>query len=46
MAYQFVRHTVDDYDRWRAAYDEHVSTRQEYGLKELGVHRGVDNRTT
>ena len=43
MTHQFVPHTVDDYDRWRAAYDDHLPTRQEYGLKELGVHRGADN---
>jgi hypothetical protein len=25
------------------AYDAHESTRQEYGLKQLGVHRGIEN---
>ncbi|MCH8115534.1 MAG: cyclase [Chloroflexi bacterium] len=43
MAHQFVRHTVADYGKWRAAYDDHEATRQEYGLKELGVHRGADD---
>ena len=43
MAHQFVRHTVADYDKWRAAYDDDEATRQEYGLKELGVHRGADD---
>ena len=43
MAHQFVRHTVADYDKWRVAYDDHEPTRQEYGLKELGVHRGADD---
>ena len=41
MTHQFIRHTVADYDNWRVAYDDHESTRQNYGLKELGVHRGV-----
>ncbi|MCH8911541.1 MAG: cyclase [Chloroflexi bacterium] len=43
MAHQFVRHTVADYDKWKAAYDDHEPTRKEYGLKELGVHRGAEN---
>ncbi|MCH7971502.1 MAG: cyclase [Chloroflexi bacterium] len=43
MAHQFIRHTVADYDKWRAAYDGHESTRREYGLKEVGVHRGAEN---
>ncbi len=43
MAHQFVRHTVDDYDKWRAAYDDDEANRQKSGLKELGVHRGADN---
>ena len=43
MAHQFVRHTVADYDKWRVAYDDDEATRQEYGLKELGVHRGADD---
>ncbi len=43
MAHQFIRHTVADYDKWRVAYDDHESTRQQYGLKELGVHRGAED---
>ena len=43
MAHQFIRHTVADDDKWRVAYDDHESIRKEYGLKELGVHRGVDD---
>lgn len=43
MAHQFIRHTVADYDKWRVAYDDDESTRKEYGMKELGVHRGSDN---
>ena len=43
MAHQFVRQTVADYDKWRLAYDDHEATRQEYGLKEIGVHRGAED---
>lgn len=28
-----VRHTVDDYDAWKPYFDDHESTRQEYGLR-------------
>ncbi|MBN4059394.1 hypothetical protein JYT32_00590 [Dehalococcoides mccartyi] len=43
MAHQFIRHTVADYDKWKALYDDHEATRTSYGLKELGIHRGIEN---
>lgn len=31
MAHVLVQHSVEDYGKWRALFDEHESTRQQYG---------------
>lgn len=30
----FLKHTVEDYDSWKPGFDEHASTREEYGSTE------------
>jgi quinol monooxygenase YgiN len=30
----FIRHTVKDYDSWKAGFDDHAKTREEYGSPE------------
>jgi len=43
MSTVFVRHTVADYDTWKAGFDEHGATRREYGLTDAGLYRDVDD---
>ena len=30
----FLKHTVEDYDSWKVGFDEHATTREEYGSPE------------
>ncbi|AZH24702.1 antibiotic biosynthesis monooxygenase [Haloplanus aerogenes] len=30
----FLKHTVEDYDSWKAGFDDHANTREEYGSHE------------
>lgn len=39
MAHMLVRHTVEDFERWRPVYEEHAAARREAGLSELFVWR-------
>jgi quinol monooxygenase YgiN len=39
MATMFVKHTVNDYDHWKSAYDEFASVRQENGVRGASVHQ-------
>lgn len=43
MVRMFIRHPVEDYDRWRQAYDDFESHRREGGVKGAQVHRNVDD---
>ena len=43
MSHLFVRHTVENYDTWKSAYDEDAVSRQSFGLKEIALHRGAEN---
>lgn len=38
-----VQHPVKNFDKWLPVYKGHDSVRQQYGLTELGVSRGLDN---
>ena len=42
MNHLLVRHKVADFTKWKAAYDAHVSARENAGLKELHLLRNVD----
>ena len=44
MTRMFVRHMVNDYDTWRAAYDKFDATRRPMGVVNDGVYRSVDNK--
>lgn len=39
----FTRHTVADYDDWRAVYDDYASERQSLGVVGDAVFRNVEN---
>ena len=38
-----IRHKVEDFARWKPAYDGHASVRASAGLKEEYVLRNIDN---
>lgn len=33
MAYLLIRHTVEDYAKWKPLFDQHAEVRQRYGFK-------------
>ncbi|MFB6096363.1 MAG: hypothetical protein ABEJ74_03130 [Haloferacaceae archaeon] len=33
MPYLIVRHTVEDFDEWKAVFDDHAAVREEYGSR-------------
>jgi hypothetical protein len=37
MVKMYVRHTVADYAKWRAAFDGHDATRKKFGVKKSDV---------
>jgi quinol monooxygenase YgiN len=44
MVYIYIRHTVEDYARWREGYDNHAAARQAGGATdEAYVMRNVDD---
>ena len=44
MIYLLVRHTIEDYGRWKEGFDRHLAARQAGGAtKEVYVMRNVDN---
>ena len=43
MSNVFVRHTVADFQTWKAGYDDHGTVRREYGLTDVGLYRGADD---
>jgi heme-degrading monooxygenase HmoA len=43
MAYVLVHHKVEDYNKWKAAYDEHSDFRTQYGSKGGKVFQSADN---
>ena len=42
MPYMFVRHKVEDYERWKPVFEEHGSTRRESGSKGVRLFRNAD----
>jgi hypothetical protein len=38
----YVRHPVEEYARWRRAFDKHEPTRREHGIRVVRVQRSVD----
>jgi len=43
MAYIFVRHTVEDFDKWKVEFDNHASTRGASGSQGGMLFRGANN---
>lgn len=43
MAYILIKHRIDDFDKWKRVFDEHDSTREEYGQQGYQVFRLSDD---
>ena len=43
MSSIFIRHRVADFDAWKAAFDEHGSTRRDHGLVDGSLLRDEDD---
>lgn len=43
MVRMFARHTVNDYGKWRKAYDEFEAERKKMGVSGAAVYTGADN---
>lgn len=43
MATLFVRHRVEDFDRWKAGYDERSGLRDEMGVREAGIFQATED---
>lgn len=43
MPYTLVRISFEDFEKWRAVFDEAVSLRQSYGSKGVRVFRSTDH---
>jgi quinol monooxygenase YgiN len=43
MAYLLVRHTAEDYSKWRPVFDDHEGMRKAGGSKSARVFRNADN---
>ena len=43
MPYMLVRHKVENYAKWKPAYDEHAATRKDSGSKKAHLFRNADN---
>jgi heme-degrading monooxygenase HmoA len=43
MPYLLVRHTVEDYGKWKPVFDEHQSTRRESGSKGSFLSRNAED---
>ena len=43
MATMFVRHKVDDYGKWKRAYDDFASVRKAKGVTGASVHRDAND---
>lgn len=44
MTYLIARSELDDFDEWKAAFDDHTEARIEHGCRRFTVLRGVDDR--
>jgi heme-degrading monooxygenase HmoA len=43
MPYILVQHSVEDYDKWKAVFNEHGATRQSAGSKGGSILRNADD---
>lgn len=42
MASVLIKHTVEDYDSWKPVFDDHATTRMEYGSKGYRLLKGSE----
>jgi quinol monooxygenase YgiN len=42
----FVRHTVEDFGKWKSVYDEFAATRKKMGVAGASVHRDANDPNT
>ncbi len=43
MPYLLIRHTVQDYGKWKPVFDEHDATRRASGCKSTRLFRSAEN---
>ncbi|HZD43496.1 MAG TPA: hypothetical protein VE134_05495 [Methanomicrobiales archaeon] len=43
MATVLIKHTVEDYETWKAYYDDHASTREEFGERGYRLYHVADD---
>jgi heme-degrading monooxygenase HmoA len=43
MAFLIVHHKLEDYDKWKAVFDEHATSRKEFGSRGARVFRSGDD---
>ena len=43
MPHLFVRHSVENFDAWKPAFDEDATNRSSFGISNLALHQGIDN---
>jgi heme-degrading monooxygenase HmoA len=43
VPYLLVRHKLEDYDRWKPAFDEHTATREQNGSQGGQLFRNADD---
>ena len=43
MPYLIIRHQIEDYERWKPVFDDHASTRAEYGSTGYQLLRSADD---
>ena len=43
MAYILVHHKIEEYNKWKSAFDDHSSTRAEHGSTGGKIFRNADN---
>ena len=46
MATMFVKHKVNDYERWKRVYDDFAAVRREKGVTGASVHRDAEDANT
>ena len=43
MAYMLIRHKVAEFEKWKQAYEDHRSSRQAAGLKDVHLWRNAED---
>ena len=43
MSHMIIRHKVEDFDKWKPAFDDHQPVRETAGLRDLYLWRNADD---